>query len=72
MQHVEIEVVEHFVGLPYSGAYRAFQAHLKDCEPCAEAHAAREVCTRFCPEGHDRMHRVQRHIDATTAASEWN
>lgn len=71
-QHVEIAVVEHFVGLPYIGEYKRLQEHLKRCEPCGEAHAAEAHCYEYCDEGHKMIHKVEVHMGATAAASVWN
>jgi rRNA maturation endonuclease Nob1 len=72
VQHVEIEVVDHFAGLPYAGAHKRFTDHVKRCEPCGEAFAAEAECYEFCNKGHELVHAVQRVIDATSSTSVWN
>lgn len=71
-QHVEIEVVDHFAGLPYAGAHKRFTDHVKRCEKCGEAFAAETECNGYCPEGHKLIHAVQIAIDATASTSVWN
>jgi hypothetical protein len=72
MQHVEIPVVDHFVGLPYAGAHKRFTDHVRRCEPCGEAFETEAPCSDFCTQGHTLVHAVQSIIDATTATSVWN
>lgn len=71
-QHVEIAVVEHFIGLPYIGTHQRFQQHVKRCEQCGEAHAAEGQCYEYCGDGHKLIHEVSAHMEATAAASVWN
>ena len=72
--HIQLtaEVIEHVEGMPYSSKYREFQAHLKDCEHCAEAHAAELDCHDYCPEGHRLIHLISMRMAQTASASQWN
>lgn len=69
---LEAPVIEHFPAMPYAPKYRAFRAHMTDCQQCAEAHAAQLDCDGYCPEGHGLIHAINLRMAATASASRWN